>query len=61
MKIKQGTKILLWNKHCEEMVFCYKNCSGDREKLSKFKAEGREVSNFLRSLTSDSKRLWQPQ
>ena len=26
------------------------NCSSDREKLLKFKAEGREFSNFLRSL-----------
>ena len=34
----------------EEMVFCYKNCSGDREKLSKFKAEGREFVKFLRLL-----------
>ena len=27
-----------------------KNCSSDREKLLKFEAEGREFSNFLRSL-----------
>ena len=27
-----------------------KNCSTDREKLLKFKAEGREFANFLRSL-----------
>ena len=27
-----------------------KNCSSDREKLLKFKAESREFSNFLRSL-----------
>ena len=41
------------------MVFCYqncpdllceKNCSSNREKLLKFKAEGREFSKFLRSL-----------
>ena len=40
------------------MVFCYQNCSdllwekcsSDREKLLKFKAEGREFANFLRSL-----------
>ena len=43
------------------MVFCYqncsdlrptvrKNCSSDREKLVKFKAEGREYATFLRSL-----------
>ena len=27
-----------------------KNCSSDREKVLKFKAEGREFANFLRSL-----------
>ena len=27
-----------------------KNCSSDREKLLKFKAEGREFAKFLRSL-----------
>ena len=27
-----------------------KNCSSDREKLLKFKAEGREFANILRSL-----------
>ena len=27
-----------------------KNCSSDREKLLKFKAEGREFANVLRSL-----------
>ena len=27
-----------------------KNCSSDREKPLKFKAEGRELANFLRSL-----------
>ena len=27
-----------------------KNCSSDREKLLNFEAEGREFSNFLRSL-----------
>ena len=27
-----------------------KNCSSDQEKLLKFGAEGREFSNFLRSL-----------
>ena len=27
-----------------------KNCSSDREKLLEFEAEGREFSNFLRSL-----------
>ena len=34
-----------------EMVFCYQNCSDlPREKLLKFKAEGREFANILRSL-----------
>ena len=33
-----------------EMVFCYQNCSSDREKLLKFEAEGREFSKILRSL-----------
>ena len=32
------------------MVFCYQNCSSDREKLLKFEAEGREFAKFLRSL-----------
>ena len=32
------------------MVFCYQNCSNDRDKLLKFEAEGREFANFLRSL-----------
>ena len=42
-----------------EMVFCYqncsdllweKNCSSDREKLLKFKAEGLEFAKILRLL-----------
>ena len=32
------------------LVFCYQNCSSDREKLSKFEAEGREFAKFLRPL-----------
>ena len=32
------------------MVFCYQNCSSDREKLLKFEAEGREFAKCLRSL-----------
>ena len=32
------------------MVFCFQNCSSDREKLLKFEAEGQEFANFLRSL-----------
>ena len=43
---------------CEEMVFCYQNCSdlarkkcsSDREKLLKFEAEGQELQKILRSL-----------
>ena len=27
-----------------------RNCSSDREKILKFKAEGREFANFLKSL-----------
>ena len=33
-----------------EMVFCYQNCSSDREKFLKFEAEGREFAKILRSL-----------
>ena len=42
-----------------ELIFCYQTCSdqlwekkisGDREKLLKFEAEGREFAKFLRSL-----------
>ena len=32
------------------LVFCYQNCSSDREKLFKFEAEGREFAKNLRSL-----------
>ena len=32
------------------MVFCYQNCSSDRENLLKFEAEGREFAKFLRPL-----------
>jgi hypothetical protein len=32
------------------MVFCYQNCSSDREKCLKFEAEGREFAKILRSL-----------
>ena len=31
-----------------------KNCSGDREKLLKFEAEGREFAKFLRSLENSN-------
>ena len=33
-----------------EMVFCYQNCSSDREKLLKFEAGSREFAKYLRSL-----------
>ena len=29
------------------MVFCYQNCSSDREKLLKFEAEGQEFGKIL--------------
>ena len=32
------------------MVFCYQNCSCDREKLLKLEAEGWEFAKILRSL-----------
>ena len=32
------------------LVFCYQNCSSDREKILKFEAEGREFAKILRSL-----------
>ena len=32
------------------LTYCEKNCSSDREKLLKFKAEGPEFSKILRSL-----------
>ena len=32
------------------LTYCEKNCSSDREKLLKFKAEGREFAKILRSL-----------
>jgi hypothetical protein len=33
-----------------KMVFCYKNCSTDQEKLLKFEAEDREFAKISRSL-----------
>ena len=36
--------------HVSAMVFCFKTCSSDREKILKFEAESREFSKFLRSL-----------
>ena len=32
------------------LTYCEKNCSGDREKLLKFEAEGREFAKILRSI-----------
>ena len=32
------------------LTYCEKNCSSDREKLSKFESEGREFAKILRSL-----------
>ena len=37
-------------KKLDEMVFCCQNCSSNREKLLKFKSEGREFAKLLRSL-----------
>ena len=34
-----------------------KNCPGDREKLLKFEAEGREFAKFLRSLEQFVRRV----
>ena len=31
-----------------KLVFCYQNCSNDREKLLKFEAEGQVFAKFLR-------------
>ena len=62
MKMTIGTKKIGWRNLQEivwKMVFWYQNCSdllwekknsSDREKLLKFKAEGRELAKFLRSL-----------
>jgi hypothetical protein len=33
-----------------EMVFCYQNCSSDREKLLKFEAASREFAKFSRQV-----------
>ena len=47
------------------MVFCYQNCSSDREKLLKFKAYGGEFAKCLRSLeqfiqiVKGQKNFWQ--
>ena len=41
----QPTKVFI-----RKLVFCYQNCSNDREKLLKFEAEGQELAKFLRSL-----------
>ena len=36
--------------NCSELLTVRKNCSSDRKKLLKLEAEGREFSEFLRSL-----------
>ena len=43
-------KIPQHQKKAMEIVFCYQNCSSDREKLLKIEAECREFAKFLRSL-----------
>ena len=43
------------------MVFCYQNCSGDREKLLKLEAEGREFATSLEQFiqtVKGQKNLW---
>ena len=51
-KVEKSDKesFILNMNNTEKMVFCYQNCSSDREKLLKFEAESRELSKFLRSL-----------
>ena len=36
--------------HVSAMVFCFKNCLSDREKILKFEPEAREFAKILRSL-----------
>ena len=36
--------------HVSAMVFCFKNCSSDREKILKFEPDAREFAKILRSL-----------
>ena len=46
---KEEKKIRFWNWYFVSKIvqtFCEKKCSGDREKLLKFEAEGREFQNF---------------
>ena len=40
-----------------EMVFCYQNCSCDREKLLKFEADSQELAKYLRSLEQTIKTI----
>ena len=49
LKIMNDTRDRIIN-FCQKLVFCYRNCSSDREKLLKFEAEGQEFAKILRSL-----------
>ena len=42
--------IVFHTANLSKMVFCYQNCSSDRETLLKFEAGRREFANSLRSL-----------
>ena len=45
---RQSSWQIVFNVGSSEKVFCYQNCSCDREKVLKFEAEGREFAKFLR-------------
>ena len=42
-------EMVFCNQNCSDL-YCEKNCSGVRERLLKFEAEGREFAKILRSL-----------
>ena len=44
------TKMVFCCQNCSDLYTVRKNCSCDREKLLKFKAEGQEFAKILRSL-----------
>ena len=51
VKIRSGQKTYwLRSSLMVNLVFCYKNCSSDRDFFFKFEAEGQEFAKFLRSL-----------
>ena len=57
LKIMNDTRDRIIN-FCQKLVFCYRNCSSDREKLLKFEAEGREFENLLNQNRLNP--LWPP-